>query len=73
MAVGEKFQDLLRVVADGSQFDSLFFESRGRVLQLDQLPFAEWSPVGGTEKENDGSVRSFQRGESLRLAELVAQ
>jgi hypothetical protein len=45
VAVGEKFQNLFGIVADGRQFDSLLFESRNRALQLDQLPFAEGSPV----------------------------
>lgn len=60
MPVGEKFQDFFRVVADGRQLEALFFKSRDSALQLDQLPFAEGSPVGGTEEEENGAVRSFE-------------
>ena len=60
MAGGEEFQDFFGVVADGGQLDSLFFESLYGALQLDQLPFAEGSPVGGTEKKKDCAVRPFQ-------------
>src|ERR1035437_10640884 len=35
--------------------------------------FAARSPVGRTEKENNGAVPSFQRFESLYPAELVAK
>ena len=59
------FQDFFVVIADGRQLDTLFFESRECALQLDQLLFADRSPVGGTEKEKDGAVRSFQSIESL--------
>ena len=65
MAVAEKFQDVGGVVADGGKLDALLFKSRNRILQLDQLPFAEWSPVGGAEKEENSAVRSFQRFQSL--------
>jgi hypothetical protein len=60
VVVGKKFQDFFRVIADSSQLDPLLLESRNRTLQLDQLPFAERSPVGGTEKEKNSAVRSFQ-------------
>jgi hypothetical protein len=71
--VSEKLQDLLRVIADGRELDPLRFESRDGALQLDQLPFAERSPVGGTKKEEDSSLRSFQGIESLCSAKLVAR
>jgi hypothetical protein len=73
VAVGEKFQDFFRVIADSSQFDPLLLESRNRTLQLDQLPFAERSPIGETEKEKNGAVRAFQAIESLYPAKLVAK
>jgi len=56
--VGKIFQDFFRVIADGRQLDPLLFESRDGALQLDQLPFAERSPVRGTEKEKNGAVRT---------------
>jgi hypothetical protein len=52
------FEYLFRVIADGRQLDPLRFESWDSALQLDQLPFAEGSPVSGTEKEENGAVRS---------------
>src|SRR5260370_937639 len=61
----EVFQDFFRVIADGRQLDPLLLESRDGALQLDQLPFAEGSPVRGTEKEKNGAVRSFEAVESL--------
>ena len=70
--VSKIFQDVFRVVADGRQFDALPFESWKCVLQLDQLPFAERSPVRGTEKEKNGSFRSFQGVETLYPAKLIA-
>ena len=69
--VGKIFQDFFRVIADGRQLDPLLFESRDGALQLDQLPFAERSPVRGTEKEKNSAVRSFQGIESLHPARLV--
>jgi hypothetical protein len=53
------FQDFFRVIADSGQLDPLFFESRDCALQLDQLPFAEWSPISGAEKEKNGAVCTF--------------
>jgi hypothetical protein len=71
VAVRKIFQDFFRIIADGRQLGPLLFESRDGALQLDQLPFAEGSPVGGTEKEKNGAVRSFQGIESLYPAKLV--
>ena len=71
MPVGKKFQDCFRVVADRRQLDSLLFESWNCTLQLDQLPFAEGSPVGRAEEEKNGAVRAFQRIESLCTVKLV--
>jgi hypothetical protein len=67
----EKLQDFFAVIADGRQLDPLLLEPRYGALQLDQLPFAERSPVRGTEKEQDGAVRSFQAIESLNPAKLI--
>ena len=71
MPVSKVFQDFFRVIADGRQLDPLLFESRDGALQLDQLPFAERSPVRGAEKKKYGAVRSFQRFQSLYPAKLV--
>jgi hypothetical protein len=56
VAIGKKLEDFWRVVADRGQLDALFLESRDGALQLDQLPFAEGSPVGGTKEEKNGSL-----------------
>jgi hypothetical protein len=50
VAAGKELQDFFRVVADGRQLDALLFKSRDGALQLDQLPFAERSPVRRTKK-----------------------
>src|SRR5215472_149625 len=47
-------QDFFRVIADGRELDSLSFKPWNRILQLDQLPFAERSPVSRTEKQQNG-------------------
>jgi hypothetical protein len=70
--VRKELQDFFRVIADCCQFDPLLFESWNCTLQLNQLPFAEGSPVCRAEKEEDGAVRAPQGIESLCLAELVA-
>jgi hypothetical protein len=72
MPVGEKLQDFFRVITDGSKFDPLFLEARGCILQLDQLPFTERSPVCGTEEEQNRAALAFQSLESLDPAELIA-
>jgi len=71
--VSKKFQDFFRVIANGRELDSLLFKSRERALQLDQLPFAEGSPVCGTEKEKNGAVCSFEGIESLHAVKLVVE
>ena len=71
--VSEVLQYFLAIITDGRQFDSLFFKSRFRVLQLDQLPFAVRSPVGRAEKEKNGAIWSFQCIEALLLAKLIAR
>jgi hypothetical protein len=58
-AVGEKLQDFGAVIANGRELEPLLLESGFGCLQLDQLPFAVGSPVGGTEKEENGALRAF--------------
>ncbi len=71
MAIGKEFQDRLGVVADGRQLQALLFESRNGALQLDQLPLAEGSPVGGAEEKENDAAAPFQGVERLGFAELV--
>jgi hypothetical protein len=66
------FDDGFAVIADGSQLDALLFKSCDGGLQLDQLPFAVRSPIGGTENQQNSSVRAFQGCERLFFAKLIA-
>src|SRR5215471_8589531 len=73
VAVGKELQDFFRVIADGRELQALLLESNDGALQLDQLPFAERSPIRGTEKQKNGAVRSFEAVESLRMAQLIVE
>ncbi len=64
-------EDCRAVIADGCQFDSLFFKSLFRILQLHELRFAEGSPVGGPEEEQNRTVRSLQCFVGLLMAKLI--
>jgi hypothetical protein len=55
---GKKLQDVLCVVADRRDFESLLLKSSLCVLQLDQLPFAVWSPIGGPKEEDNRALGS---------------
>ena len=59
LAVGEIFQDRDGVVADAREFDALLFEAGLSALQLNQLPLAVRSPVGGAKKEDHCALRAF--------------
>jgi hypothetical protein len=52
-------KDCPAIVTNGRQLDPLLLESLLRVLQLDQLRFAERSPIGGTEEKQNGPVGRF--------------
>jgi hypothetical protein len=71
VAVSEEFEDTFVVVADRRQLDTLLLESRNSTVQLDQLPFAERSPVRGTKEKQNSSTTSLQRFESLQLSKLI--
>jgi len=58
--IGEVLEDRLTVVADGCDFDAACFNPLFRVLQLDQLRFAEGSPIRGPEEKKNRSVRPAQ-------------
>ena len=73
MAVGKVLQDCRAIVTDGSQLNPLFLKSLFRILQLDELRFAERSPVGGAEEKKNGSIRSPQGLVGLRAIKLIAQ
>ena len=58
--VGKVLQDCRAIVADGSQLDPLLLKSLFRILQLDELRFAERSPISRTEEKKNCPVRSPQ-------------
>lgn len=70
--VREGLQYFRAVIAGGRDGEPLFFESCLRILQLDQLPLAVGSPVGGAKKKKNSALRSLQRGEGSLPAKLVA-
>ena len=55
--LGEVLEDRLTVIADGCDLDPAFFEPLLGVLQLDQLRFAERSPIGRTEEKQNRPFR----------------
>jgi hypothetical protein len=61
VALGELLQYGGAVVADCSQLDSMLLKSLFGILQLDQLRFAEGSPVRGPEEKKNRSAGSAQR------------
>src|SRR6266852_1615079 len=58
MPVRKVLQDRRTVITDRRKFDSLRFKSLLGILQLHELPFAEGSPIRGTEEEEDCAVRT---------------
>jgi len=59
-AIREALQYLDVVIAEGGDLDALGFKSCFGILQLNQLPFAVRSPIGGTKNEENCSLGSFQ-------------
>jgi hypothetical protein len=50
VTVSKVLEDLVAIVTDGRQLDAALLETLFRILQLDQLRFAERSPIGGAEE-----------------------
>jgi hypothetical protein len=71
--VGEVLEDRLTVITDGRDRDSVLFESLFGILQLDELRFAEGSPIGGTEEKKNRTVRPLQCLNGLATAKLVTR
>ena len=69
--IGELLQNRLTVIADGCDLDATCFEPLFRVLQLNQLRFAEGSPIGRTEEKQNRTVRPLQCLDGLVMAKLV--
>ena len=73
MPFSEVLHDRRRIVADGSQLDTLLLKPLLCILQLDELRFAEGSPVRRPEEEQNCSVRSSQCLVGLIAVELVTR
>ena len=73
MTVGKKFQNIFGIVTNRGEFKTLFLESSHGALQLNQLPFAEGSPVRGTKKEEHRSLGTFEGIQCLQSTRLIAQ
>jgi hypothetical protein len=50
VTIGKVLEDLVAIVTDGRQLDAALLETLFRILQLDQLRFAERSPISGAEE-----------------------
>jgi len=50
VTIGKVLEDFPAIVTDGRQLDAVLLETLFRILQLDQLRFAERSPIGGAEE-----------------------
>ena len=73
MSLRKISQDCLRVVADGSQPDALLTELFTCSLQLNQLLFAEGSPIGRAKEQEHQTVGSHQRRKCLLFRELISR
>ncbi len=69
--IGEVLEDRLTVIAYGCDLDATCFEPLFRILQLDQLRFAEGSPIRRTEEKQNRPFRSLQCLNGLVMAKLV--
>ena len=73
LTISEELQRGRGIVADGRQPQAAFREIASTLLQLDQLAFAERSPVGGPVEDKHRPLRSAYGFERPRLAVLVGQ
>jgi hypothetical protein len=69
--LGEVLEDRLTVIADGCDLDATCFEPLFRVLQLNQLRFAEGSPIGRTEEKQNRPFCPLQGLDGLVMVKLV--
>ena len=58
MPICKILEDCRAVIAYGSDLDPLLLKALFRILQLHELRFAEGSPVGGAEEEENRAARS---------------
>ncbi len=73
MPISEVLQDGPTIVANRGQFKSLRLKSLFCVLQLHELRFAEGSPVGRTEEEENSALRSLERLVGLFMTKLIGE
>jgi hypothetical protein len=71
--VGKVLQDFRAIVTDRRQLDPSALESLFCLLELDELRFAERSPVGGAEEKKNSPIRSPQGLVRLWAIKLIAQ
>ena len=71
LPIGELLEDRLTVIADGCDLDATCFEPLFRVLQLNQLRFAEGSPIGRAIEDEQRALRTQDGVQGLRRAILV--
>jgi len=71
MPVCKVLEDCRAVIANGSHLDPLLLEALFRMLQLHELRFAEGSPVGGPEEEENRAARSLQALVRLLMTKLI--
>jgi hypothetical protein len=71
LPIGEVLEDRLTVIADGCDLDPALFEPLLGVLQLDQLRFAEGSPISGTEEKQNRPFCPLQGLDGLVMVILV--
>ena len=70
-AVREALQHSHAVIADGGHAQPAPREFRFLLFQLDELAFAERSPVGRADEHQHQALRPAQSGEGLPLAVLI--
>ena len=73
MTVRKILQNGWTIVADRRQLKTLRCEPLFCALQLHELRFAEGSPVGRTEEEENSALRSLERLVGLFMTKLIGE
>lgn len=72
-AIGEMLDEGRAVVGDGDDAEAPGFKLRALLFQLDELGFAEGSPVGGADKQEKEAFGSAEIVEVAEAAGLVGE
>ncbi len=72
-AIGERLEDRDAIVADRHQTQALRADSRSILFQLDQLGFAERSPVRRTKENEQRTFRPHDRTKCLLVSVLILE